>query len=371
MLNRANFKLSRKISLDVLAPHPARLLLFFALVLLALLPGSYGETARASMAGAYMAVAVFVFVTLLAFYWLERRFDVNIIERVQDRPRLQIAAAALLGMMPGCGGAILVVTGYASGQLSYGALIATLTATMGDAAFLLLAEDPRAALIILPLSAIVGFVTGLIVDSFFPNTANRQARKSRMMPARIGEFRLRDQLMLLCLVPGLILGIAGLAQLEIPALGEQFALMAMLFTALIWALSPVDRMTHMDDHPASRANEETAFVMIWVLAAFLLFDMAQVIFGFDFSGLFSGLYYWTPLIAALVGFIPGCGPQILTTSLYLAGALPMGALLANAVANDGDALFPAIAITPRAALSATAITAIPAVILGYAFLLAG
>lgn len=65
---------------------------------------------------------------------------------------------------------------------------------------------------------------------------------------------------------------------------------------------------------------------------------------------------WAPLIpamAVLVGFIPGCGPQILITSLYLSGSVPRSAQLGNAIANDGDALFPALAVAPKAAMVAT------------------
>ena len=72
-----------------------------------------------------------------------------------------------------------------------------------------------------------------------------------------------------------------------------------------------------------------------------------------------------PLVGVLVGFIPGCGPQILLTTLYLSGAVPMSALLANAISNDGDALFPAIALTPKAAILATAYSAVPALLVGY------
>ena len=65
-----------------------------------------------------------------------------------------------------------------------------------------------------------------------------------------------------------------------------------------------------------------------------------------------------PLIAITIGFLPGCGPQILVASLYLSGIVPMSALIGNALSNDGDALFPAIAIAPRAAIIATIYSAV-------------
>jgi hypothetical protein len=55
----------------------------------------------------------------------------------------------------------------------------------------------------------------------------------------------------------------------------------------------------------------------------------------------------------------------MVTSLYLSGAVPLSAQMGNAIANDGDALFPALAVAPRAALVATIYSAIPAVIVAY------
>ena len=75
------------------------------------------------------------------------------------------------------------------------------------------------------------------------------------------------------------------------------------------------------------------------------------------------------MMAILIGFIPGCGPQVVVTSLYLAGAIPLSAQLSNAIANDGDALFPALALAPKAAILATLYSAIPAVVIGYSWML--
>ena len=53
-----------------------------------------------------------------------------------------------------------------------------------------------------------------------------------------------------------------------------------------------------------------------------------------------------PLIAVLVGVIPGCGPQVLVVTLYVKGVGSFSALIGNAISNDGDALFPAIGLNP-------------------------
>ncbi|WOD06430.1 putative manganese transporter [Marinomonas sp. GJ51-6] len=48
-------------------------------------------------------------------------------------------------------------------------------------------------------------------------------------------------------------------------------------------------------------------------------------------------------------------------------AIPLSAQIANSISNDGDALFPAIALAPKAALFATVYSTIPALIAGYGY----
>ena len=45
----------------------------------------------------------------------------------------------------------------------------------------------------------------------------------------------------------------------------------------------------------------------------------------------------------------------------------LSAELGNAISNDGDALFPAIALAPKAAILATIYSAFPAIIVAYGY----
>ena len=76
---------------------------------------------------------------------------------------------------------------------------------------------------------------------------------------------------------------------------------------------------------------------------------------------------FVPLVAILFGFLPGCGPQVVVATFYLNGHIPLSAELGNAISNDGDALFPAIALAPKAAILATLYSAIPAIIVAYSY----
>ena len=138
----------------------------------------------------------------------------------------------------------------------------------------------------------------------------------------------------------------------------------------IWSINPFsDRAISLDTsrNIQSKTIDMTNFITAWVVVGFLVFDIGLYITGIDFKKLFDIILPLTPLLAIFVGFIPGCGPQILTATLYLNGYVPFSAELGNAISNDGDALFPAIAICPREAILATVYSAIPAIIVAYSY----
>jgi hypothetical protein len=75
-------------------------------------------------------------------------------------------------------------------------------------------------------------------------------------------------------------------------------------------------------------------------------------------------------IAAIIGLIPGCGPQIIAITAYTKEIISFPALAANAISQDGDALFPLLVRHKAASLWATVHTTIPAIIVGIILLMA-
>ncbi len=351
--------------------RPQRLVIFALLVGLAVFPGELGHLTRGLMVDAYVQVSVFVAATLLLFYGAERVFHFDLGRSMRGAGWAQVPLAALLGTTPGCGGAVVVVAAYSSGNVGFGAVVAALTATMGDAAFLLLATRPDAALVVLPLSFVVGILSGWIVDRI--NTVefrDLSAGACELAPL-IGRTRATDWLYLALAVPGLAVGGAQLAQVEISQIFglpiSWLALAGGFLGAAIWAVSPLHAMTNAADSPVTRMAEETSFISIWVIGAYLAYDYVTAFTGVDVATLFHSIAPLLPLIAILIGFIPGCGPQVLVATLFINGAIPFAALIGNAISNDGDALFPAIALNPRAAVVATLYSAVPALIVAYGF----
>lgn len=348
-----------------------------------LLNHEFGEIVIASIADAYIQVTSFVAATLFLFYGIERLFKIDITKKLSESGNFQVFFAALLGALPGCGGAIIVVTRYVSGSLSFGSVLATLTATMGDAAFLLIAKEPTTGLFIMGLGLFVGTITGYAVDKIHgkdflrpktsPNPPVDNSHASRQSNSLV---LIRFWVMLI--IPGIALGILAAFQVDIDALlanpfiaqpGTYLGFIGGLFCVFLWvAPSFLKKGTQNNAKIPAYLRDtiaDTNFVTAWVVFAFLIFEIWMFSFNIDLESLFSGFALYLPLIAVVIGLLPGCGPQVIVTSMYIGGIIPLSAQIGNAISNDGDALFPAIALAPKTAIVATLYSTIPALIFGY------
>ncbi|WBW95181.1 putative manganese transporter [Oceanirhabdus sp. W0125-5] len=394
-----------------------------------------------SAEGAFLQVGVFVGAVLLIFGYINYKKNGKLIESIEKSKKVQPIIGALLGLSPGCGGAILVMPLYIKGTISFGTVIAALISTMGDAAFVLITVMPVKYLWISALSFIVAIITGYIVDYF--NLGNklikRKPMKSKEQLKQIHEklkhipteFELsfKDKSMSQefknhigheegdeidialhhnnklsgssfgyrfthgigykifwsTVTMGLLLGVLLLFQIDvnsqigIPYLGSIIGISGTLFSIGYMILSKkfLQDDTHQEEESKLLSLKETlihnaietAFVTTWVFAAYVIYE-----FGVYFVGGELAIENWLTvtgviavLIGAIVGLIPGCGPQIIIVTLFLKGMIPFAALLANAISQDGDALFPLIAMDKKVSLWATIITTIPAIIVGLIF----
>ena len=327
-----------------------------------------------SASDAYIAVSSFVGVTLLIFVLLEKK-NFNLQQFIEKNKKYEIPTSAFLGVIPGCGGAIMVMSLYTRGIVSFGSVLAALIATMGDAAFLLIASKPQAALIILPVTFFTGIIFGYIVKPFTKNFINKISLKKNLtenlpknkIPKNFYSF------WLICLVPGISLGLLNAFQIEISFyvfgidLIHSFSFFLAMYCVLLWVFNPLTDIQMASIHESSlrRVTDITCFVTVWVIIAFVAYELIDL----STKGLiFESLKYFgpfIPLFAIIIGFIPGCGPQIMITSMYVSGQIPMSAQIGNSISNDGDALFPAIAISAKAAIVATLYSAIPAILIAY------
>ena len=103
--------------------------------------------------------------------------------------------------------------------------------------------------------------------------------------------------------------------------------------------------------------------------AYLIFEFGMILSGISEADLSDpGAGAGAVAFAAVVGLVPGCGPQIIAISAYVEGIISFPALVANAISQDGDALFPLLVRHKVASIWATIHTTLPAILVGFIFL---
>jgi len=356
-------------------------LLGFAILFLTFQSGELGEIVRNSLIDAYLQVSVFVAFTLFLFLSLDSFSKFNIKLILKKSKSFHVIIASLIGSLPGCGGAIIIVTQYIQGRVSFGSLVAVLTATMGDAAFLLLASRPLEGLLVFSITSSVGVISGYAVDlihkkNFLINEDKLKIDFQEIKQTFVSKF---NSVWMLLFIPGLVLGVLSAFQVSLQNLNllsynviSILGLSGAMMSIFMWSLNPLSDFqcsTEKSRSLNSRVIDTTNFVTTWVICAFLFYELFIYFTGFDLKSLFDIWLGFVPLIAILLGFVPGCGPQIVVTTFYLNGHIPFSAEIGNAISNDGDALFPAIALAPKAAVIATLYSAIPAIIVAYVYMI--
>lgn len=390
-----------------------------------------------SAADTFIAVGSFVGITLLLFGYINYKTEGRLIRAIEEKKKLQVAIGAFLGLTPGCGGAIMVMPLYLLGKVSFGTVVATLIATMGDAAFVIMVYSPRLFLIVSAISFVVAVITGYAIDrlGLGANLVERVKSREELRQlhkefedeptefqldmenrniafTHIGHeegdiidmalhhehsvegslHRFRHQIgykiFWMFVIPGFILGVMDLMQIDLDAglpiknlsaIGAAGTFFSIIYTIISKKLIKDDNHAETESKLQSLKEtlvhnaEETAFVISWIFAAFLLYEVGLTLAGGEevLVSFMSKSGILVVFLAILIGLIPGCGPQIVLATLFVTGAIPFSALVANAICNDGDALFPLLAINKKSALWATLYNLIPSTIVGVGLYLMG
>mgnify|MGYP001347973988 FL=1 len=384
------------------------------------------EIVVVSMRDAFLAVTVFVAAMVLLFSWLQYATSGRFVEYIREKKKLQPIIGALMGLTPGCGGAIVIMPMYARGYVTYGTVLATLIATLGDSAFVLIGAAVADSRFIAPLIAVhiisflVGISWGYFVDfaditprrplgRFGPTIGQEPVTSEstndspiddlpREIPGGLGYKILHQGYLIWWLVTivGLFFAIMLLVwsgqdadySLElsynpttldgfitwIGIIGTTFSVI-LYFAQKNWFADDTEATIgdklHSMRETMVHAASETAFVTFWVMIAYLAFEFSMLFSGIteqDMSNYGDGII--AVMAAAIIGLIPGCGPQIIAITAYTKDIISFPALTANAISQDGDALFPLLVRHKSASLWATVHTTIPAIIAGIVLLIA-
>lgn len=379
------------------------------------------EIIRDCAVNSFLQVTVFVGALLLLFGYINYRTSGAMIVAIQRQRKWQPVIGAILGATPGCGGAIFVMPLYFRGVVTFGTICSTLIATMGDSAFVMISRMPREALHVHAISFAAALITGYAVDALgigkrvaaegdgeidvvgcdtpeegspgahpWPDIGHRHGdaieEALHVRPAGFAErigYRFQHSayplFWVVCGV-GAVVGAIMLARenawLE-PRGYPLSVVVGLLGTGLciVWVIATGHFLAD-DSHEEAEERisslretlihnaDEVAFVGFWVFVAYSAYELIVILGHVDIAAWVQAGGVLAVIGAACIGLIPGCGPQVILVTLYTQGTIPFSAVLANAISQDGDALFPILAMDRKVALKATIITTIPALIIG-------
>jgi hypothetical protein len=364
------------------------------------------------LADAFLQVGVFVALMLGLFGYVQYRTGDRITRFLAARWRTAPLIGALLGVTPGCGGAILVMPLYLRGTVSFGTVVAALVATMGDASFVVLAADFELALWLHGMLLVAGICAGYLADVLRidprvradvdittlavaggRSIASVGAAEAFPPPMAVAgphpPLEAMPRMFWAAATAGLVVGapvvmgiVDGAALTRLFAGVDPYLVTGVLGTviaAVIYLRSGVglgdDSIESMEQKRRSFAGmlrhgaRETSFVTFWVAVAYLATTWLIDVGGIDIAAVVAAAGIGGVLIGAGVGLIPGCAVQVVLTGLYTTGMVPLATLVANALSQDGDALFPLVMMDRRSAVTATVLTTVPGLIGGTAALL--
>ena len=123
-----------------------------------------------------VVITAFVAMMMVAIEYLNVVTGGHVFERLMKRRANAYLAGVLLGLAPGCLGSFVMVSLYAHRRVSIGAIVATMIATSGDEAFVMLGLIPQTALLMFAGLGLLGLVAGWMTDRFLMRNhdSNRQ-----------------------------------------------------------------------------------------------------------------------------------------------------------------------------------------------------
>jgi len=254
-----------------------------------------------------------LFMTIIDF--LEIRYKEKINEILTGRPLNQYVLASLLGAVPGCIDAFLIVSLYLHGVVGFGALVAVMLSTAGDEAFVMLAMVPEAAYKIFALLIPLGILGGYLADRVIEHLHIERREVS----------------------------------IEI----EDHTNIRNYFKEHVYK--------HIIKQHIPRLF---AWIFLTITIIELLmqrFDLASIISNMSTTSLI--------LFAALIGIIPESGPHMVFLILYSKGLIPFSVLLVSTLSQDGHGLLPLLSHSVKDTIHVQIFTTLFAIITGLVVIL--
>ena len=226
---------------------------------------------------------VFLFHVLLSF------IEDKISNFLTKKKKISPLFGSLFGIIPQCGTSVLASDLFIAKYISMGTLIAVFLSCSDEALIVLLTNPSWKTLYVIPLvlsKFVIGFLAGFIIDLIF--------KKQEVVETK-----------------------------------EE--------------LEDVTCSTHHHHHDKVKIHKHFIHPLLHSLEIFAFVFVINVGLGLliayvgeeTFANFMISNKYLTPLFSAIIGLIPNCVSSVLISELFMADALPFGALLSGLLMNAG------------------------------------
>ena len=302
-----------------------------------------------------LMITSFVFTMMLLIEYLNVLTSGEWQKKLANKAWGQYVLASLLGVIPGCLGAFVVVAMYSHGIITLGAVVAAMVATSGDEAYVMLAMIPKQALLITGVLFAVGIIAGILTDIFVSKSAIGKTQCCE-------NLEVHDIESCNCFPRGIILRqwkecspsrgiLAFVLILFILALfsGEigpptwnwiRITFLVVTSIALFIVATAPDHFLeeHLWQHVVKKHVPQ---IFLWTLGALILMYMLNEHLHLE-STIREGKWI-VLLFACFVGLIPESGPHLIFVTFYVQGTIPLSILLASSIVQDGHGMLPMLA----------------------------
>ena len=304
-----------------------------------------------------LMITSFVFIMMLLIEYLNVQTSGRWQESLRKNRWGQYLLGAFLGTVPGCLGAFTIVSLYSHRVVSFGALVTTMIATSGDEAFVMFSMFTLKALWLTFFLFIIGIIAGYLTDLFYKKQDRLLKHLEHQYPIHESDIcncfpkdQILRQLKQITFPRALLITIfiSFLLILIFDVVGPlawnwkkiTFASGA-LFSLFVVSTVPDHFLEHhLWDHVLKK---HLLRIFSWTFGALIVIHFMQNYI--DLQSVVKENYLLILLIAVMVGIIPESGPHLVFVTLFAAGTLPFGILLASSIVQDGHGMLPMLAVS--------------------------
>jgi hypothetical protein len=252
-----------------------------------------------------ISIIAIIFVLMVTMEYVVLKHKKKLVKHISKKNFSSYTIASLLGSIPGCIGTFAMDTLYMSGIVGFGGLIATMIATSGDEAFIMLSmaftgELSFKPIIILTITLVIaGIIGGIIADKLKKRLGWKTCKKCEIVYHKEEEFKPKHFF-----------------------------------------------KEHIYHHIIKKHLWQ---IFLWLFVAIFIINIVGENIALEtlFSG--SGIIVIF-ILAAIIGVLPISGPNVFLLVLFSQGLIPFSILLTNSIIQDGHGLLPIIGFSVNDAL---------------------